>query len=115
MTHAAKIGAAILVAIVLAGQATPAARAESVSAEAHAAMSDAGFVTWLKGLMARVQADPSYKRLPLDTDAQTEAFEAKLYEAYRGVITPGEFAAWAGKTYPGHAYEIGVITGALPK
>lgn len=106
---------AILSAIVLAGQVVPAAHAESVSAEARAAMSDPQFVTWLKGLMSEVQADPKYKRLPLDTDAQTEAFEAKLHEAYRGVITRGEFAAWAGKTYPGHSYEIGVISRALPE
>lgn len=114
MADMRKTTAVILTAILMAGAAVPAG-AENVAAEAGAAQSDAAFTSWLKGLLAKVQADPKYKRLPLDTDAQTTEFEAKLHEAYRGIITPAEFVAWADHKYPGHAYELGVLSGSLPQ
>lgn len=106
--------AAILAAALMAGPGVPAV-AETLAAAAQAAQQDAAFQSWLKGLLGRIQADPKYRRLPLDTEAQTAAFEAKLHEAYRGIVAPADFVAWADRTYPGHAYELGVISGALPR
>ncbi len=114
MPYPRKAVAAALLATLIAGIA-PAAMAENVAAEARAAQRDVAFTGWLKSLLARVQADPKYRRLPLDTDAQTEEFEARLHEAYRGLITSAEFTTWADSRYPGHQYELGVISGALPK
>lgn len=110
-----RIVAGMLAALLAAGLAAPAARAENVVAEFRAVQQDGAFNTWLKALLAEVQADPEYRRLPLDSDAQTEEFEVKLHETYRGVMSKAEFARWVDAKYPGHAYEVGVITSALPK
>lgn len=109
-----RIVAGALAALLAAG-AAPAVQAESIATEYRAVQQDSAFTGWLKTLLAKVQADPEYRRLPLDSDAQTEEFEVKLHETYRGVLSKAEFARWADAKYPGHAYEVGVITGALPK
>lgn len=76
---------------------------------------DPAFAAWLRSLLQKVQADPEYKRLPLDTEAQSAEFEAKLHQLYRGQISKAAFSSWLNTTYPGHAYELGVILGALQK
>lgn len=114
MANMRTTAAAILTAMLMAGQGVP-AFAENLAAAAQDAQQDAAFQSWLQALLGKVQADPKYRRLPLDTEAQTTAFEARLHEAYRGIVSPADFVAWADRTYPGHAYELGVISGALPR
>lgn len=106
--------ALILTAVLMAVPGTS-VNANTVAASTRAAQEDAAFQSWLQALLERIQADPRYRRLPLDTKAQTDAFLAKLHEAYRGSLTHADFVAWADHTYPGHDYEIGVIRGALPR
>lgn len=113
-----KIAAGMLSALLVAPVVAPLAwaeNAENLATEFQAVQQDSAFNAWLKTLLAKVQADPEYRRIPFDNDAQTEEFEVKLHETYRGVISKSEFARWLDAKYPGHAYEIGVITGALPK
>lgn len=107
------IAVLILTVVLMAGQGVSVS-ADTVAA-ARAAQEDAGFQSWLQALLDGIQADPKYRRLPLDTEAQTIAFEVKLHEAYRGSLAPAAFMAWADDAYPGHAYELGVIRGALPR
>lgn len=106
--------AAVILTVVLMAAPGISVRADTAAASARAVQNDAAFQSWLQALLGRIQADPKYRRLPLDTAAQTSAFEVKLHEAYRGILSPAEFVAWADHAYPGHAYEIGVIRGALP-
>ncbi len=114
MRDRTRLAASLLAGLLLFGPG-PAALAETQAGEVKAAAQDNAFNAWLQTLLQKIRADPKYHRLPLDTPAQTDQFQVKLHEAYRGVITSREFAAWAGKTYPGHDHEIGVITSALPK
>lgn len=115
MPHMNKIVAGTMAVLLVAGLAASPARAENLAAEFQAVQQDGAFTGWLKALLAKVQADPDYRRIPFAGDADTEAFEVKLHETYRGLISKSEFARWMDAKYPGHAYEIGVITGALPK
>lgn len=94
------MSAVILSAVLMAAHGAS-VKADTVSASVRAAQDDAAFQSWLQALLVRIQADPKYRRLPLDTEARTAAFEVKLHEAYRGSLTPAEFVAWADRAYPG--------------
>lgn len=105
----------LLSALAVSGPLALSACADNVAVETRAAAQDAEFMSWLDGLLAKIQADPKYRRLPLDTEAQSEEFLARLHAAYRDIITTVEFTAWAAEKYPGHDYELGVITRSLPE
>ncbi|QPC43461.1 hypothetical protein HW532_12615 [Kaustia mangrovi] len=70
---------------------------------------DATFMSWLAGLDNAVDQDPKYRRIPLDSPAQTNEFAAHLHDLYRGRTSEAEFRSWVNSRYPGHAYEQNVI------
>ncbi len=79
------------------------------------AATDSEFAAWNRTLMIQVEADPWYRRLPIDTDAQALEFETRLHEAYRKQISAADFTAWANRRYPGSGYEIAFIAERLPR
>ena len=76
---------------------------------------DREFMAWYRQLTQDSLADPHYKRLPLDTTAQTDEFAAWLHAAYRHTISAREFGQRVERRYPGYYYEIGFITERLPQ
>jgi hypothetical protein len=70
---------------------------------------DQPFLDWYDGLARAIASDRKYKRIPLDTDAQVNAFVVKLHNLYRGKISEDDFFIWVDMTYPGHDYEQIVI------
>jgi len=76
---------------------------------------DPEFMAWYTQTGMEIEADPNYKRMPIDTPEQVETFSARLYQAYRGEITVAEFAELTNATYPGHAYEVAFFTARLQR
>lgn len=79
-----------------------------------AAETDKPFNSWLNTLLTQVKADPKYRRLPLDTEAQEEEFMVWLHNAYHHRVTKEEFSAWVNSQYPNHQYEVSFIVSRLP-
>ena len=53
----------------------------------QAVAQDREFTAWYRQLTQDSLADPHYRRLPLDTTAQTDEFAAWLHAAYRHKIS----------------------------
>lgn len=71
---------------------------------------DKGFMTCYASLADMVKADKRYKRIPLDTEEQANAFVVQLHKLYIGQSTDVAFYAWMSMNYPGHDYEQVVIS-----
>lgn len=71
--------------------------------------SDKGFMACYTSLADMVKADKRYKRIPLDTEAQANAFVTQLHKLYTGQSTDVGFYAWMSMNYPGHDYEQVVV------
>lgn len=81
---------------------------------ARAAHHQQGFNEWIMAVSKEAAADPQYKRIPLDTDAQTKSFMALAEQLYARSISPDDFRKAVIAQYPGHDYEIGFIISRLP-
>ncbi len=79
---------ALLIAVALLLPST--ANAAELSADI---MSDNAFLTCYASLGDMVKADKRYKRIPLDTEAQANAFTTQLHKLYRGQINDVAFYA----------------------
>lgn len=79
-----------------------------------AAEMDQPFMNWSQGLVKQIKSDPSYSRIPLDTDAQRDEFLVWMHDAYRQRVTRQEFAAWINSRYPHHQHEAAFIVSRLP-
>jgi len=79
-----------------------------------AAEVDKPFTDWTNRLLEQVQANPNYRRLPIDTKAQQDQFLVWLHDAYRHRITKQEFANRVNGEYPGHQNETAFIVSKLP-
>ncbi|HMO48323.1 MAG TPA: hypothetical protein PKB14_20145 [Rubrivivax sp.] len=83
--------------------------------EHASAAQDQAFAQWLADdLSKRVQNDPNYRRIPLDTEASQNEFSVWLHALYRQRMTPEQFKRTVSAAYPGHDYEIDFIIAALP-
>jgi len=78
-------------------------------------INDKPFYEWFTALTKRVQADPNYHRIPLDTDDQTQQFLGFLRQLYHREITGAQFAQLVNTLYPGHQYEANFIIKSLPQ
>lgn len=79
-----------------------------------AAVEDKQFYSWFNNLTDQIKADPKYKRIPIDTKAQSNEFLVWLHDAYRKKITKHEFTQRVNSTYPNHEYETSFIVSRLP-
>ncbi|WP_175170269.1 hypothetical protein [Achromobacter kerstersii] len=75
---------------------------------------DKSFVAWRDRLISDIKADPTYKRVPLDSEAQTDEFLLWLYDAYHHRVSKQEFSSWMNGQYPGHQHEVAFITAKIP-
>ena len=82
---------------------------------AEEAARDPQFLAWYRDLTLAMKADPQYRQLPIDSDAEAEAFSARLHQAYRHKLSVADFTRWLDYTYPGHSYEVAFITSRLPR
>jgi hypothetical protein len=82
---------------------------------AEDAAKDTEFLTWYADLTEAMKADPQFRQLPIDSDAENEVFSARLHQAYRKKVSVAEFTRWLDYNYPGHTYEISFITSRLPR
>ena len=65
------------------------------------AMADKPFVDWYATLARQINADPSYRRIPLDTTDQAQEFVGWMHQAYRGEMSHEQFAQTVHARYPG--------------
>lgn len=70
---------------------------------------DKGFMACYTSLADMIKADKRYKRIPLDTEEQANAFVVELHKLYTKQITDVAFFTWMAMNYPGHDYEQVVI------
>ena len=82
---------------------------------AEAAAKDQEFLAWYRDLTLAMKADPQYRQLPIDSDAEAVEFSARLHQAYRHKVSVADFTRWLDHTYPGHSYEVAFITSRLPR
>ncbi|MEW5561940.1 hypothetical protein AB1287_17105 [Enterobacter asburiae] len=80
----------------------------------EAAVADKPFYDWFNNLISQIKADPSYKRLPIDSKAQSNDFLALLHTAWQHKISKREFTQRVNSQYPGHEYETSFIVARLP-
>lgn len=78
------------------------------------AVADKPFYAWFNQLISQIKDDPGYKRLPIDTEAQSNDFLVLLHDTYRHTISKQEFAQRVNSQYPGHQYETDFIVSRLP-
>ncbi len=79
-----------------------------------AAEVDKPFRDWMDRLLDQVEANPDYRRIPLDTKAQQDQFLVWMHDAYRHRITRQEFASRVSSEYPDHRNEAAFIASKLP-
>lgn len=78
------------------------------------ALDDKPFNDWLNKLLSQIKLDHNYKRIPIDTTEKSDDFLILLHDTYRHKITKKEFSQRMISQYPGHDYEISLITSRLP-
>lgn len=66
---------------------------------------DTAFMSWMNSLVEAAGNDSEYRRIPLNTPEQVNAFAERLHRLYRGRTSEAEFRAWVNERYPGHTYE----------
>lgn len=79
-----------------------------------AAVDDQPFQAWLNGLVSQIEANPQYKRLPLDTTESRETFLVLLHDTYHHRVSKEEFSRRVNSQYPGHQYETSFLVSRLP-
>lgn len=79
-----------------------------------AAVEDEPFYAWFNSLLDQVKANPSYKRIPIDTKADEEQFLIWLHDTYRHRMTKQEFAELVNGRYPNHRNEVAFIVSKFP-
>lgn len=110
---ASKFGRAALLACVLVVPSIQGC-ATNTDPRVAAAVDDKPFYTWFNGLVDQIKADPNYKRMPIDTEAEVNQFLVELHDAYRHRITKKDFAALLNDRYPNHQNEVSFIVSRLP-
>lgn len=75
---------------------------------------DKQFNEWYNRLLAQIKADPTYKRMPVDTKKQELDLYVWLHEAYSKKIAKQELTNRLNSAYPNHNYEISFIVSRLP-
>lgn len=80
----------------------------------HPAMDDDAYVQWLDTTVERIKNNPSYVRIPIDTDEQMDQFVDLSYRAYKKEITKGQFIGEMEQQYPGYSESINWIAEQLP-
>lgn len=88
--------------------------ASSTDPRMQAAVDDKPFYAWFTGLVDQIKADPSYKRIPLDTSEQKNEFMKWMRDTYHHKISKPEFMQRVESRYPGHQYETNFIIQRLP-
>lgn len=71
--------------------------------------SDPAYVQRMQSIGNAIKADPDYVRLPIDTNAQNEAFAHLSYELFSGKIQESEFVAKLTEQYPDAKYEKTIL------
>ncbi|RBL86647.1 hypothetical protein DDE05_08950 [Streptomyces cavourensis] len=109
----AKICRAFLVSAVLALPVVQGCATEQ-NPRVDAAVDDQPFQAWLNGLVSQIDANPRYKRLPLDTTDSREAFLVLLHDTYHHRVSKEEFSQRVNSQFPSHQYETSFIVSRLP-
>lgn len=107
------VGRAVLLACVLAMPVIQGCAANT-DPRVVAALEDKPFSAWFDSLVEQIKADPNYKRMPVDTEAEANQFMVELHDAYRHRISKKDFAALQNSRYPNHQNEVSFIVSRLP-
>lgn len=87
---------------------------QSDETRVSAAVDDKQFMAWFDNLTSQIKADPTYKRIPIETQAQQNEFLGWLHAAYRKQITKNELTHRINSKYPNHESEAAFIASKLP-
>ncbi len=80
----------------------------------HPAFEDDGYLRWSDSVIEKIKRNPSYKRIPIDTDEQADQFITLEYKAYKKEITKQKFIEELLKIYPNSKESIEWNANQLP-
>lgn len=115
MTEARRFVFVCVAVVVLGGVMFGCTSGSGPRVSAAEAARDQEFLAWYRDLTKEMKADPQYRQLPIDSDAEAEEFSARLHQAYRHEVSLADFTRWLDYNYPGHSYEVSFITSRLPR
>ena len=75
---------------------------------------DAGFMALLKSSSEKIEKNPNYRRIPIDTKEQRDHFLTLYHQAYQKKITKEEFIQKMNAKYPGYSKSIQWNADQLP-
>ncbi|WP_156897146.1 hypothetical protein [Ferrimonas kyonanensis] len=73
---------------------------------AHPAFDDSGYTQRLDAVVDSIKNNPSYKRVPIDTDEQVEQFTELTYQLYKKQISNDQFVQQMLLEYPDYQTSI---------
>lgn len=80
------------------------------------ASDNSAFNNWLNSAVEKIQqSSPNYRRIPIDTDKQVNAFTEVSYKFYKKEITKAEFIQRMESQYPSYSVSIKTLADALTK
>ena len=75
---------------------------------------DADFLYWYREMISASDANPQYRRIPINSPSGQKAFNDLLENAYFGRITTEQFVQTATGWYPDSETSIRIIASFLP-
>lgn len=88
--------------------------AREENAAVMTAVEDKAFNDWSNNVIKQIEADPKYKRIPIDTTEESADFIVLMHDAFRKKISHKMFFQRVNARYPDHQYEISFIVSRLP-
>ena len=89
--------------------ATATALAAGLLASSASMAAASGFDARMNALIAHVQADPNYKRIPLDKSSDREWFFDLSESLYKNKITKEQFISEGVKQFPGYEASFATV------
>ena len=109
-----KISSAIVIGFAISVPFIQGCATQSDESRVMAAVEDKQFSAWFDNLTSQIKANPTYKRIPVETQAQQNEFLGWLHAAYRKQITKNELTHRINSKYPNHESEAAFIASKLP-
>jgi hypothetical protein len=92
-----------------------AALAAGLLASTGAMATPTGFDQRMHAMTQQVNADPNYRKLPLDNKVDREWFYYQTEALYAHKITKDQFVSEGGKRFPGYEASLSEIADAMTK
>ena len=75
---------------------------------------EADFLFWYREMITATDANPNYRRIPINSPSQQQRFNQLIEAAYFGQITADDFVRTATSWYPDYETSIRIIASYIP-